>query len=61
MPLSENNKDNPIDCPDQAHWIFLGILIGLATALFILWLLNCFHFPLNTEVIRSNTQLVRQE
>lgn len=36
------SKDN-INCPDQSHWIFIGVLVGLAIGLLLLWLFNCFH------------------
>lgn len=40
-------------CPDQALWIFVGVLVGLVSGTVILWLLNCFRIPTQTKNIPS--------
>lgn len=47
------SKDN-ISCPDQSHWIFIGIICGLAIGLFLLWLFNCFHVKTTVTQSRSD-------
>lgn len=42
-------KPDQADCPDQAHWIFIGVVVGLILGLFVLWLLNCFRLPTVVE------------
>lgn len=37
----DETEDN--DCSDQAHWIFVGVLLGLSCGIFLLYLLNCFR------------------
>lgn len=41
LSLRDSTKDD--NCPDQAHWIFIGVIVGLSSGIFLLYLLNCFR------------------
>lgn len=40
------------DCPNQAHWIFIGVLVGLISGILLLWAFNCFR--MTTQPASSN-------
>lgn len=46
---NRQTSDQDNDCPDQAHWIFIGVLVGLVIGAFLLWLFNCFK--ISTTVV----------
>lgn len=59
-PIRNKRTNPPYDkdaCPDQSHWIFIGVLVGLGTGIFILWLLNCFHLPPRDTEERSTKSI----
>lgn len=59
-PRPSHRADPPYDkdaCPNQSHWIFFGVLVGLGTGILVLWLLNCFHLPARDTEERSNNSV----
>jgi len=45
------------DCPDQSHWIFIGVLCGLVIGIAILWFFNCFRLSgVADEQVKSTSE-----